>query len=196
MKKLLTLRNVILCCAAVLILAVFIMSFFVSFNVSIAGIYYSYKHVLWGCDKVAMGGTELTISELENFSGATLKAMALPLAGLIMMVVGVAGAVVVALLVKKPFAKYIVMGLGLVALAGGIMQFWPIESFARSYVNSIKGVEQASQAEIDEAINFYIKVFKDGNSSAPVAVVMGILGCLSGVAVVASQVVPEKELLK
>lgn len=195
MKKLLTLRNVVLCCAAVLILAVFIMSFFVSFNVSMVGINYSYKHVLWGCDKVAMDGTEATISEL-GFSGATLKAMALPLAGLIMMVVGVAGAVVVALLVKKPFAKYIVMGLGLVALAGGIMQFWPIESFARSYVYSIKGVEQASQAEIDEAINLYIKVFKDGNSSAPVAVVMGILGCLSGVAVVASQFVPEKELLK
>ena len=193
MKKFLTLRNVVLCCAAVLVLAAFVMSFFVSINATMMGQTGSYKHILWGCDKAILEGQEITVPEMGIYTDRTIKAMALPLAGLIMMVVATVGAVLVALFVKKPFAKYVVAGLGLVILAGGIMQFWPLESFARSNVLSMKGIEGASKEEIKEMIEFYVKAFKEANASAPVAIVMGVLGCLSGVAVATSQFLPEKK---
>ena len=196
MKKYLTLRNAVLCGAAVLVLAAFIMSFFVSLDAVAEGIKGSYKHILWGCDKAVANGQVTPISEMSTINGDKLKAMGLPIAGLIMMVVGTVGAILVALFLKKPFAKYVVAGLGLVVLAGGIMQFWPVESFARAYVYSFKGIEEASQSNIDYAIEQHILLFKEMNAHAPIAVVMGIFGCLSGVVVAASQFLPEKELVK
>ena len=193
MKKFLTLRNVVLCFAAALVLAALIMSFFVSLNATFMGQTGSYKHILWGCDKAILEGQEVPVSEMGTYTDKTIKAMALPLAGLIMMVVAAVGAVLVALFVKKPFAKYVVAGLGLVILAGGIMQFWPIESFSRASVLSMKGIEGASKEEIKEAVEFYTKMFKEAGANAPVAIVMGVLGCLSGVAVAASQFLPEKK---
>ena len=196
MKKFLTLRNAVLCFAATLVLAAFIMSFFVSLDATVEGVKGSYKHILWGCDKAVANGRTTPISDMGTFSADKLKAMGLPLAGVIMMVIATIGAILVALLVKKPFAKYVVAGLGLVILAGGIMQFWPVESFARSYVYSFKGVEEASKANIDYAIEQHIALFKQLNAHAPLAVVMGVFGCLSGVAISVSGFLPEKQLIK
>ena len=196
MKKYLTLRNAVLCGAAVLVLAAFIMSFFVSLQVTAEGEKGAYLHILWGCDKGTAAGKVVPISDMGMFSADKLKPMGLPLAGLIMMVVATIGAILVALFVKKSFAKYVVAGLGLVILAGGIMQFWPVESFARAYVHSFEGIEEVSKSTIDYAIEQHILLFKEMNAHAPIAVVMGVFGCLSGVAVVASQFLPEKELVK
>ena len=196
MKKFLTLRNLVLCCGALLVLVAFIMSFFVSLQIVTEGQKGAFLHILWGCDKGTADGVVMPISKLGYFSSDRLKAMGLPLAGLIMMVVGTAGAIVVALLVKKPFAKYIVAGLGLVVLAGGIMQFWPLQSFARAYVMSLKGLEEVTKAQIESAIEAHVALFKQMNAHAPLAVVMGIFGCLSGIGVAISQFLPKKQLVK
>ena len=190
MKKFLTLRNAVLCCAAVLVLAALIMSFFVSLNATVGGMQASYKHILWGCDILVENGKPINISELNTYIGKTIKPMILPLIGLIMMVVATIGAILIALLVKKPFAKYIVAGLGLVILASGIMQFWPIESFAYANVTSTKGIQQD---QVKDLVEYYIKLYKLLDASVPLAIVMGVLGCLSGVAVAASQFLPEKK---
>ena len=196
MKKYLTLQNCVLCAIGTLILVTFILSFCVSVSVSIQGAMGSFKNALWGSSKVVFNGKEYTIPDMQMFNDTHLKMMGLLFAGLLMMVLGAIAAILVALFVKKPWAKFIVLGLAAVVLAGGIMQFFTLDSFTNAFVYSLKGIDQAPQSEINDAINFYKSYFQNNGFSAPVPVVMGIFGCLSAVGLGFVPFLPKKQLLK
>ena len=196
MKKYLTLQNCVLCAAGTLILATFIMSFFVNVTAYLQGDMCSFKNAFWGCSTIGFDGKEYPISQMQIYNGTHLKMMGLLFAGLLMMVLGTIAAILVALFLKKPWAKYVVVGCAAVVLAGGIMQFFALDSFATAYVYSLKGLEEASQAEIDKAVNDMVAIFKNHGFSSPVSVVMGVFGCLSAVGLGVAPFLPEKQLLK
>ena len=197
MKKYLTLQNCVICFVGALILAAFIMSFCMNFNGVIQDESCVFYHVFWGCDTVGYAGMSRTIRELQIFGNKDhLKMMGLAFAGLLMMILGTIAAILVTLFLKKPWAKYVVVGCAAVVLAGGIMQFFPVETFARSFVNSYYNIEEASQADIDKMVNDMVAIFKNHNANAPVAVVMGIFGCLSAVGLGALPFLPKKQLVK
>lgn len=196
MKKYLTLQNCVLCAVGTLILVTFILSFCVSVSAPIQGGIILFKNALWGSNKVVLAGKEYTIPEMQMFGGTHLKMMGLLFAGLLMMVLGAIAAILVTLFVKKPWAKFVVLGLAAVILAGGIMQFFTLDSFTNAFVHSLNGIDQAPQAEIDEAISMYKSYFQTHGFSASVPVVMGIFGCLSAVGLGVVPFLPEKQLLK
>ena len=197
MKKYLTLKNCVLCFAGVLVLTTFILSFFVSINGALQEEKCVFNHALWGCDTITFAGKDHPIKQLQIFGDKNnLKMMGVAFAGLLMMVLGTIAAILVALFLKKPWAKYVVVGCAAVVLAGGIMQFFPLESFARSFVNSYYNISEASQSEVEAMVNDMIAVFKNHDGNAPVSVVMGVFGCLSAVGLGAVPFLPEKQLLK
>ena len=196
MKKYLTLQNCVLCAVGTLILVTFILSFCVSVSTHLQGGMFIFKNALWGSNKIVLEGKEYTIPEMQMFSDTHLKMMGLLFAGLLMMVLGAIGAILVALFVKKPWAKFVVLGLAAVILAGGIMQFFTLDSFTNAFVHSLQGIDEAPQADIDVAISVYKSYFQQNGFSAPVPVVMGIFGCLSAVGLGVVPFLPEKQLLK
>ena len=122
MKKFLTLKNILICAGALLLLVAFFLSFGAKATIIDGGHKMSYNNIIWGCKTFTTDGNQTTIKYI--LGADKLKVMTLQLIGLILMLLGAIGAAVVALLVKKPFAKWIVVGLAAIALAGAVFQFF------------------------------------------------------------------------
>lgn len=181
MKKFLTLKNVLLCCAAVLALVAFILSFTASVNLKDGnGVDAALYNFIWGPKRFSEQGSTTDIPS----SMLPMPVAALPLVGALLVVVGVCAAVVSAFLVKKSFAKWIVVGCGALAVIGGVFFFFfrsgGVAQFAKLMGMSI---EQAESAISAAGIKF----------SSAGAVVAGVLGILAGGSCIASQFLPEKK---
>lgn len=192
MKEKLTLRNLLVCCAVLFGLLVFIFSFITSVKGYDGGGNYtgSYKNVVWGCSSFVMpNGTEMKAAKPYD-------ACVLQVIGAILVLVAAICAGVLAFagekLVKNEKVRKIVM-----LVAGGMMVvgavfavLTPLSFFdvlAKEYAEQMHcTVEQAKEA---------LKA-GGGTLSAPMSIVSGILALLGGGAVVASQFVPDKKLVK
>ena len=201
MKKILTLKNVVLFGGALLLLVAFFLSFGASFSQTNGSQASVYNNIIWGCDKMILrDGSDVHTMPVKGTitSGDRLLPSGVLLAGIIMMLVGAIGAVVIALFLKKPFAKWIVLGFAAIALAGAIMQFFALDSFAHAIVDTMKkdyngGV---TDAEYQEALAQAKSNLSQYNGKSVMCIIMGILGLLGSLAAGASIFLPEKELLK
>ena len=186
MKKYLTLRNVVLCCGALLLLVAFFISFAAKLKLTESGQEGYYNNIIWGCNSVTSAGKTEGIGQVQ--------AAPLQLAGLIMIIVGTLGAVV-ASFVKKPYAKWIVVGLAVVTLAGSIFQFFAIEGFARALANTAAAEDGITdKAQIEIVYQLCLSELRAGNASAVVSTLMGIFGIVGSLGVCASPFLPEKKL--
>ena len=181
MKKFLTLKNLLLCGAAVLVIVAFVLSFTAGVHFKDSdGNHAQLFNFIWGPKRLAEAGHEADIP-------AALLPMpkaVLPLVGSLLALVGVVAAVVIALLVKKPFAKWAVLACGVLAVVGGVFFFLfrggAVEQFAKVMGMTVEQAEQMLEA-------MKIKVSSAG------AVVAGILSILAGGLCATSALLPEKK---
>ena len=181
MKKFLTLKNVLLCGAAVLALVAFILSFTAGVNfVDSDGNTAKFFNFIWGPKRFMEAGYEADIpAALLPMPKATL-----PIVGSLLALVGVAAAVVVGLLVKKPFTKWLVVVCGALSVVGGVFFFLfngtAVAQFAKMMGMTIEQAKQVIAA-------MGIKITSAG------AVVAGILAILAGGLCATSALLPEKK---
>ena len=188
MKKFFTLKNILLLGAAFFGLLAFFLSFGASMKVTMEGTRGELRHIIWGCDAAVYDGH---VEAIPYKIGPSV----LPMVGLILILVGILAAVVVGLFLNKPFAKWIVVGCAVVALAGSIMAFIVIGPFARAYVDAmIKAMGiQPTQAQYDQALAEVKTMFKNGDPVTVIPVLSGIFGIIAAGAAGVSQFLPEKK---
>ena len=192
MKDKLTLRNALVCCAFFFALVVFVMSFLAAYR-------YTYtlmgdhditiKGIIWGATgykSITSGGGATVISEGKYDKPYDPAAMGL--VGTLLVFVGALAALVVSLVLKESkVRKYVLIGCGALVVVGAVLTFFTVESFYASYA---------------KANNSTVKDVKDmlANSEAKVhcalPIIMGILGVVSGGAIVCSQFISDKKLGK
>lgn len=202
MKKYLTLRNVIMASA----IFVFLLFFFLSFAINVNGIFSdgtdSYKvsleGVVWGATK--MRGINLSTGEKVYTStylifGLTSTGLNLPVFfGLLLPLLGAIALVACFFFIKnKKVFSYVALGIAFVFVVGGILQFLVmpglISAVTRKYVQT--GMTQAEAKELAEFIlgGYGLKI-------GALSIISGIFTILSGFAVVVSQFIKDKELVK
>ena len=185
MKKFLTLKNIIICAAAFVGLVVFFLSFAVQAQLkgTEAGHDMLVKIVnsVWG----ATEGRTYVDGKFQIAMALDGGVSALPILGFIFVLVGAIGAVLVAILVKKPFAKWIILWFGVLALLGGVFQFFGGQSAYAAYAKSLgTTVEKAKEYLASEGVK--------ANPGA-LGVILGILSILVGGAFGVAALLPEKK---
>ena len=187
MKKFFTLRNILLLVAAVFGLVAFFISFGTNLTVTMDGIRGTLKGIIWGCKSYSLEGKDYPVP--YKFGPSVL-----PMIGLILVLVGTIGAVAIGLLVKKPFAKWIVLCCAVVALAGSVMAFIVVGPFARAYVDAaIKAEGDTPTPEQYEQMLTMMKTqLENGNPTCVGSVLSGIFGIVAAGAAGVSQFLPEK----
>lgn len=192
MKEKFTLRNALICCAFVFALAVFVMSFLAAFR-------YTYTMmgdhdntiygIIWGANSyksvTSLGGVT---NIAEGKYDKPYDAAALGLVGTLLVFVGAIAAVVLALFMKEgKVRKIALLVAGGVVVVGAVLTFFTVESFYASYAKA----NNTTVADVKQMLN-------DVNAKVHCAlpIIMGILGLVSGGAIVCSQFVADKKLGK
>lgn len=192
MKKFFTLRNIVLCCGALFLLVAFILGFVASLKLTYSGMVAEVKNIVWGANKLFVDGQERPISD---FAGVDKVGPAvLPFIGALLMILAAVGAVLVALLVKKPWAKWVVVGLAVLAIAGGVFQFFAYDQTVRAIVHALaKEAHVTDKEQIKEMIEQMKEAYKDFDPKTTVNILMGVFGIVGGLALCGSQFLPEKK---
>ena len=188
MKKFFTLKNILLLGAAVFGLLAFFLSFGASMTVTMDSIRGELRHIIWGCDVAVYEGHVQAVP--YKFGPAVL-----PMVGLILILVGILAAVVVGLFINKPFAKWIVVGCAVVALAGSVMAFIVVGPFARAYLDATikaSGMKLTPE-QYDQYLAEVKTMFKNGDPVTVIPVLSGIFGIIAAAAAGVSQFLPEKK---
>ena len=181
MKKFLTLKNILLCGAAVFAIVAFVLSFTAGIhfkdNHGVEAMFYNF---IWGPKRFSeMGYSGDIPSSLLPMPKAVL-----PIVGALLVIVGTVAAVLIGLFLNKPIAKWVVLGCGAIAIIGGVFFFLfrstAIAQFAKMIGATIEQAESVIETQ-------GIKVISAG------AVVGGILGILAGGSCVVSALLPEKK---
>lgn len=188
MKKFLTLKNILLCSAAIFALVAFILSLTANVKyVTDDGYGEQFFNFIWGPKKLAEFGGGAFVEAPVPAEYLPMPVAALPLVGALLVILGAVAAVVVGLLVKKPFAKWIVLACGAVVILGGVFYFF----FRHGAVAQIAKAMEMTEAKAQEQLALIgLKIKSAG------AVVGGIFGILAGGSLVGAALVPEKQLLK
>ena len=193
MKKFLTLKNIVLCCGALFLLVAFFMSFAAKLTSYQSGFTQSYNNIIWGSNSITLNGEKHSFVELSIGIDKADPA-ALPLVGLILMLLAAIGAILVALLVKKPWAKWVVVGLAVLAITGAVFQFFAMSGFLRGMVNAMaRAAHVTNQQAIEEEYQHALESMKEQGARTTVSTLMGVFGIVGGLAVGASQFLPEKK---
>ena len=187
-----TMKKVLPLVAFGLAVVAIVLSLFASMKIVAAGTTGIYKNIIWGCKEIEVDGHVIAIKDLIGVERAGIAVI--PFIGLILMLLGGVGALLVALLAKKPSAKWIILICGVLILAGAIMQFFILNAFARAMVEaSYKQAGITDKEQINQAVKESIENLKKQDPKFVVSTIMGILGCLGGVAAIAGALLPEKK---
>ena len=193
MKKFFTLRNIVLFAGALLILMAFFFTFGAKLTITQDGYSGSYNNIVWGCKDVTTEGARVTIYELMGVN--RIQPAVLPCIGAFLMLVGAIGAVVAGLLLKNKVGLIVVIACAVVALAGGVFQFFAYTAFLRAMImTEFKANNYKPTAEeIKEAFQ-NIKAGVDSlNPRIGMSIASGIIGILGALAACASRFLPEKK---
>ena len=189
MKKLLTLRNVLILSAALFGLLVFLFSFMAAYRVVPSNDHWSQAQVfIWGSrTTLNWDGSSHTVAAKD-----AEKALGLPIVGAILALLASAGLVVVVLLGDKLFKDEKLRKIVLFVLAGLLVLAGVFTFFAQMQFET----NQAKEANM--TLKEYRDLMKDMNMkvSCGLPIVSGILAVLGGGAVTASQFIQDKQLAK
>ena len=191
MKEKLTLRNVIVWGAAFLGLLFFFLSFAacasMRFNDGHATAEYTFKNAIWASDYVIAKANGVVIAE----GPVTGSPYALPIVGIILVLVGALAAVVISILVKdSKIRMFTLIGAGVVSILGGVFIFFVGES-------AIKTLWVLSESPIP--FDQFKAAYKAAGATwGPNAlpIIIGIVAILAGCAYGVSSFLPEKKLAK
>ena len=192
MKKFFTLRNIILLAGAFILVLFFFLSFAGKCVAYVDGYKFSYNLIVWGSNSLTMEGHKVPVSDL-GIGVDHFQPSALLLVGFILMLLAAIGAVLVALLVKKPFAKWIIVACAGVALIGAIFQFLAKDSFARAYIGTLAKGAGMTKEEIREAIAEFKGEMTKAGAKFVLNVLAGVFGIIGAGAIGVSQFLPEKK---
>ena len=193
MKKFFTLRNIVLLAGSFILVQFFFLSFAGKCVAYVDGYKYSYNLIVWGSNSFTVEGHKVPISDL-GIGVDHFQPSALLLVGFILMLLAAIGAVLVALLVKKPFAKWIIVACAGVALIGAIFQFLAKDSFARAYIGTMaKAAGMTDKEQIREAIAEFKGEMTKSGAKFVLNVLAGVFGIIGAGAIGVSQFLPEKK---
>lgn len=188
-----TSKLLLLSTALVLMIAVFVLSFFVNIKQTQSGNVGIYVNTLWGCNYLRIEGVgEVTIKTITSGAVDNTGLNIVPFIGLLLMVVTTLLALLVGLMAKdaKKLKIYLIV-LAVLVLAGAIMQFFPISTFVTTYYTKYGHATGMTDAQIKEAIKNYIDEYHD-SCTAPVAYIMGALGCLASLTIGGTALISKK----
>ena len=191
MKKLLTVRNLLLCAALLLGVLVLVFSFLTNVKCydSDGTLNSQLFNVVWGSKKqeAYMGSVTVSLDE-------TYKALVLPLVGAVLAVVGGLVACAASFLVKnEKTRKLVILVAALLMVVGAVFAFLTtlnmFNVMAQKTYDSLPAAmqEHTSVKEIKEQMKE-----AGGSMKAPLAIVSGILALVGGLSAAASKFVPEK----
>ncbi len=178
--------------ALLFVVVAFVLSFFATVQIIQHGNHAEFRSIIWGSREIKIENTVVSMKETFGYESSGIAP--LPFVGLILMILGAAGAIVVLFLTKKPFAKWIILACGVVVLAGAIMVFFAPSAFARNM--AIKQCEVAGITDkdlIQKAIKDAIEDMRSSSPKYPMVIVMGIMGCLASISIGAGALLPEKK---
>ena len=194
MKKGTLIRNIITSvCILELCMGAFFLSFLSNLQVDVGGgNTLVFKNIVWGCRQITLNGEAHTLYELLGFNSSGFAV--LPGIGLLMILFASIAAAIITWVVKKPFAKWILLGLALVILGGAIMQFFSYSAFIRSMVNQMAKASGVTDKEtIKQAYETYKQQFDQSNPKYAVSIVSGVFGILGALGVSIPKLIPEKK---
>ena len=189
MKKLLTLKNILILAGAFLGLLVLLFSFLAAYRVNQGGSDWSeIRTIIWGArTTVNSDGSSNTVAAED-----AIDALALPIIGAILAALAACGAVVLVFFGDKFFKEakiskiaFFVVG-GLLVL-GGIFTFFTKGQFEAAYAKS----GGMTVEDYHDGLNLL-----KWTVSCALPIVSGILGVLGGASIIVSQFVPDKALAK
>lgn len=192
MKNKLTLRNVLVCCAFLFALVVFVMSFLAAYR-------YTYNSVgandntvygiIWGANSYKNVQTILNnVTVTQGKYDKPYDPAAMGLVGTLLVFVGALAALVVSLVLKESkVRKYVLIGCGALVVVGAVLTFFTVESFYASYA-------KANNTTVKDVKDYLASLGAKVHCALPI--IMGILGIVSGGAIVCSQFVSDKKLGK
>lgn len=202
MKKYLTLRNVIMASAVFVVL----LFFFLSFAINVNGTFYDGAHrykvfikgVVWGATE--FGGVNLDTGENMSSSvylafGIATTGLNLPVFfGLLLPLLGAIALVICFFVIKnKKVFSYVALGIALVFVVGGILQFLVMpglkSSMLREYLKT-----GFNEVEAKSFLNLALSTY--GFKIGALSIISGIFTILSGGALAVSQLIKDKELAK
>ena len=193
MKKIFTLKNIVLFAGALLLLVAFFISFAAKLTAYQSGFTQSYNNIIWGSNSITLNGEKHSFVEV-GIGIDKADPAALPLVGVILMILAAIGAILVALLVKKPWAKWVVVGLGVLAITGAVFQFFAMTGFLRGMVNAMaRALGVTDKQAIEQEYQSALEAMKEQGAKTTVSTLMGVFGIVGGLAVGASQFLPEKK---
>ena len=192
MKEKLTLRNVVILSAAFLGLLFFCLSFAAKsyLNANEGGYLMSYRFVnaFWSGNQVEIYTNGVYISTLALVG----KPFALPIIGLVLLLICSIGAVVVSFVLKNEKArKFALIGAGALAIIGGVFIFFGGETGPRSFLYSEIG-------SLDN-IGYWESVLKENGHTwglRGLGVTIGVISILVGCAFGVAPFLPERKLGK
>lgn len=191
MKKFLTLKNILLCAGALCGILVFALSFASGMSGIIEGIQAKIPNIIWGATQIKgnINGHVEVIAFYEGFGLTSSGVLALPFIGVLLALLAAIGACVVMFVVKNEKTRKIVLLVcaGLILL-GGVFQFFSGAMFPNHVANRM-----IANGVIPESNRPYvIQMFVQMHANAAVYIT-GVIGILGGLAVGASQFLPEKK---
>ena len=192
MNKGTLIRNIIISAfVAELCLTAFVLSFQFNLSLSYNGTTLLFKNVVWGCKFVELNGKLYTLKEGLGLNSIGMSVV--PAIGLFLILFAAVASVLVAWFLKKPFAKWVLVGLAAIILAGAIMQFFVYSAFIRAFVNELckeNGVTDKEQ--IKHVYEQYKELFDQYKHTNVMSVVAGVLGILGAIGVAVPKMIPEK----
>ena len=192
MKKFLTLKNILVCAGALLLLVVFFLSFGAKATMVDHGYKMSFNNIIWGCSSMTVDGAKHGVDSV--FGAQKAQPAVLQLIGLILVLLAAIGAAVVAFLVKKPWAKWVVLALAVLALAGAIFQFFALQGFARAVtLTQAKAAGITDKETIEQAYQEGVKAMKDEGIKFVMSTLCGVFGIVGALAIGAGALLPEKK---
>ena len=192
MKEKLTLRNIIVWSAAFLAVLFFFLSFAATSHFIIPDssgtIKYVFLNSIWSANKIKGYMNDVFV---KDFSTAG-SPYALPIVGLILVLVAAIGAVIISFFVKEKKIRIIAsIACAVLAIAGGVFTFFVGETAIRTFcvlsLGSLDHLEMLRQAYSQTGATW-------GPGALPI--IMGIVFILSGCAFGVSPFIPEKKLVK
>ena len=190
MKEKLTLRNILLWAAGLLGLLVFIFSFVTPLTLYGEINNTVYKNIIWGCGGYTEGAT------YHQIEPVAIGPSVIVMTGVILEIIGAVCAVVMSLLgeklIKDKKIRIIILcAAAALMIAGGIMHFFIVKSFASAYAY---WSTTAREYPIDT--EYVLWMWSAASPTSQMAIVSGVLALVGGASIAASQVVPDKKLVK
>ena len=186
MKKVLTLRNILILGAAFLAILVFVFSFLASLRVTNGSDWYEFKGIIWGVSRVNYSDGSAQILAKDDRMGASVLA----LIGAILVLLGGLCACVLAFFgdkfLSEQVKKFAILGCAFLLVLGGVFTFFAEGGFYQAYANKIGGGATADDVK-------KMLTFGGSTVSCALPIISGILAILAGGAAAASQFVPDKQ---